>query len=500
LAGGQGVARPVENGGSNAVSSLCLDAHNHRLNRPEDENRPICRRCQSLNLECDGPRGITFVYEKLAGSRTRQKRTALSEEAPVLLSASPRIAGFDVYICYTQSHLLRDGLIVSAITDIKAIDLVPEGTAVASRQVSHQAIVSFATILFGIQHRQADITGQGYAMHGVALKQLNQVLSDVTRHTRDEVIIAVAALAISESLVPTGPKNYLAHMMGLERLIDLQDPVSFWSSKSSGFCKGVRFMVLFASLQLRKPSILARPDWKKAMRTNSPKDQLEEQDLFDVLADCTVLLAERDAMSSAWNTNPIDAREQRDEIERRACSLLIHLHEWRRRWDSDLKNAFPDTPASPSGFDESHFTQNGDPDGSLITVAMIPNVPAAIMLMLYNLALTHVLQILAPLPLEESATRNISQQRETAKTYHADERIAAREACRCVQYYLYIRRRLDASASPLVHWAVAAAWTRLRRDDSVEGAWMRDLLTGKGRQVVAEGLWTTYKWLNSLPE
>lgn len=424
----------------------------------------------------------------------------MSEEAPVLLSASPRIAGFDVYICYTQSHLIRDGLIASAITDIKAVDLVPSGTAVASRQVSHQAIMSFATILFGIQHRQADITGQGYAMHGVALKQLNEVLSDATRHTRDEVIIAVAALAISELLVPSGPDNYLSHMMGLERLIDLQDPVSFWSRKSSGFCKGVRFMILFASLQLRKPSILARPDWKKAMRTNSSYDELEEQDLFDVLADCTILLAERDAMSSAWNANPIKARGQRDEIERRACCLLIHLHEWRRRWDSDLKNPPSDTPASPSGFEESQFTQIGDPEGSLITVATIPNVPAAIMLMLYNLVLIHVLQILASLPLEESATGNISQQPETAKRYHADERIAAREACRCIQHYLYIRRRFDTSASPIVHWAVGTSWTRLRRDDSVEGAWMRNLLVGKGRQVVAEGMWTTYKWLNSLPE
>lgn len=424
----------------------------------------------------------------------------MPEAHTVLLSTSPRIAGFDVYICYTQSHLLRDGLIASAIADISAVDLVPSGTAVASRQVSHQAIMSFATLHFGIQHRQADIAGQGYAMYGVALKQLNQVLTDATRHTHDEVIVAVAALAISECLVPTGPNNYLTHMRGLERLVDLQDPVSFLAGKSPGFCKGVRFMILFASLQLGTPSILAASDWKKAMRADSSYEKLQEQDLFDVLADCTVLLAERDAVSSAWDPHTITAREQRDDIQQRACCLLTHLHEWRLRWDDDLKNTFYDTPTSPSGSEESQLACNRDPDGSLVTAATIKTVPAAVMLMLYNIALMHVLQILAPLPREGSAPRNVSHQPETAGGYPAHERLAAREACRCIQYYISTRRRLDASASPIVHWAVGAVWTRLRRDDSVEGAWMRDLLTRRGRQVVAEGLWTTYKWANSLPE
>lgn len=394
-----------------------------------------------MNLECGGPRGLAFIHEK-----------------PAPLSASPpRVTGFDVYICYTQSHLQRDGLIVSAITDAKAVDLVPLGTAVASRQVSHQAIMSFATLLFGIQHRQADIARQGYAMHGVALKQLNQVLSDATRHTSGEVILAVAALAISELLVPTGPGNYWAHVMGLERLVDLQDPVSFWSTKSPGFCKGVRFMILAAALKLGRPSILARPDWKNAMRRDASYEELEEQDLYDVLADCSVLLAERHAMSPTEKADATKAEEQRDGMERRAYRLLQHLHQWRQRWDSNrLKNPVPDTTLS---------------EASLITVATIPNLPAAMILMLYNLALMHVLQSLAPLPLEE-----------TVKSYHVNERIAAREACRCTQYYLSIRRRLDASAPPIIHWAVAAAWERLRRDDSVEGAWMRDWQISQGER------------------
>jgi len=413
-----------------------------------------------------------------------------------------------MYICYTQSHLLRDGLIVSAITDTKADDLMPLGTAVASRQVSHQAIMSFATILFGIQHRQPDIARQGYAMHGVTLRQLNQVLSDAARHTRDEAMIAVATLAICELLVPTGPNNSLTHMMGLERLVDLQDPVAFWSSRSPGFCKAVRFMIIVAALKLGKPSILARSDWKRAMRMNATCEELEEQDLFDVLADCSALLAERDAVILAQNANPSKAREQRDDIERRANCLLLYLRQWRQRWDSrsHLEITTTDTSGSAPGVEDSGLqpTHNTVPEGSLITVATIPNLPATLMLMLYNLALMYVLQSLAPLPLEDSATQiqNLpnSPQLNTGERHRIGERIAAREACRCIQYYLSVGCRFNASAPPIVHWAFTAAWTKLRRDESVEGAWMRELLTGNGPQVVAEGLWTTYKWLNSVTE
>jgi hypothetical protein len=430
-----------------------------------------------------------------------QTRTALSQKGPLLLSASPKIIDFNVYICYTQSHLQRNGLIASTLTNIKAADLVPSGTAVASSQVSHQAIMSFATILFGIQHRQTEITRQGYAMHGVALKQLNQVLlSDTTQHSRDEAIVAVAALSISELLVPSGPRNYLTHMMGLEKLVDLQDPVAFWSENSSGFCKGVRFMILLASLKLGKPSILAKTDWKTVMRLNSSYEELQEQEVFDVLADCSVLLAERDAILLAWNVNSTNAPDQRNDIERQARSLLIHLYEWRRRWHTDIENTRHETAVSLSRREKPQFIHIEDTEVTFITASTIPNVPAAVMLMLYNLALMRVLQIIPSLPLEKSATQNTSQQHETCNECRVNERIAAREACRCIQYYLCIKRRLDPSTPPIVHWAVAAVWTALRHDDSIEGIWMQDLMSKKGRQMAAEGQRSTYLWLNSLPE
>ncbi|KAK1751316.1 hypothetical protein QBC47DRAFT_425480 [Echria macrotheca] len=442
----------------------CLTCRNSRVKC--DEGRPVCRRCRRLNLECGGPRGMAFIIHEKA--------------AP--LSSPPSTTGFDVYICYTKSQLLRGGLMVSAINDTKADDLMPVGTAVASRRVSHQAIMGFATLLFGIQHKQPDTARQGYVMHGVALRQLNHALSDVTRHSPDDVILAVAALAISELLLPTTPDSCWTHMMGLDRLLDLQDPVSFWSTKSPGFCKGIRFMIVAAALQLGRPSILARPEWKRAMRANASCQELEGQDLYDALADCSVLLAEGNAMSSAETADPTMAKTQQDDKERQACGLLRHLHQWRQNWNCNyLKIPIHTLPGNSSWSDG----RGEDPEASIITIAAIPNLPAATMLMLYNLALMHVLRVLRSQSPDESSTRDFVAQVETAKSMRIDERIAARETCRCTQYYLSVKGRLDASAPEVIHWAIAVAWEILRLDDSAEGIWMRDFLARRSRQVVA---------------
>jgi hypothetical protein len=92
-------------------------------------------------------------------------------------------------------------------------------------------------------------------------------------HTNDEVIMAVATFAISEILVPSGKNNYLRHMIGLQKLLELQNPSIFWPYRNYGFRDGVRFMILLSSLQVKSPCILARAEWKRAMRIHcSPKE------------------------------------------------------------------------------------------------------------------------------------------------------------------------------------------------------------------------------------
>ncbi|KAH8892317.1 hypothetical protein GQ53DRAFT_841093 [Thozetella sp. PMI_491] len=466
-----------------------------------DESRPVCRRCQRWNFECDGPRGITIIYEETKRSRTSDRQdiskdsleerrdaasTGLAQSHTFSPEATLRVVGLDVYICYTQNNLRRDGFIFTAIQTIKPADLLPIEFRLETCQISHQAILSLATILFGTQHQQSDITRQGYRMYGDALRQLNHALSDATRYTSNEVIVAVAALAISELLVPTGPDNYLPHMVGLERLIALRDPHSFWSEKPTGFREGIRFMILFASLRIRKASIFADPDWTKAMRSNLSAIQLYEQDLFDVLAICTVLTAKSDVIIANSHLDAATAARQRDELDGQAQALLAQLRAWKVRWDN-LKTSSHSPEACP-------------------TVGLIKGAEGndfrVVLIMLYNMTLIHVLQILASIPFEKRSAAAVREDnpQPTKDGYLTEKRLAALEACRWIRYYLKGYRQLDLRTSTVVHWTISTVWTELRNDDSVEGSWMRDLLIKKGRQVVAHGIWSTYKWLGSLPE
>ena len=118
------------------------------------------------------------------------------------------------------------------------------------------------------------------------------------------------------------------------------------------------------------------------------------------------------------------------------------------------------------------------------------------MLMLYNTALVHVLQILMSFQAESEAKR----QHETTKLS------AALEICRCFPYSSLRasressnssssngneKSRLDSGYLPMCHLAIRAAWMAL--GESWKGSpgrrWITDMLSVKRHGVFAEGLW-----------
>ncbi|KAI5458841.1 hypothetical protein BGZ63DRAFT_392149 [Mariannaea sp. PMI_226] len=457
-----------------------------------DEEQPVCRRCQRWNFECDGPRGLTIIQEVIKKPQPKDRqgsRLGLAKRhdasrsglnsAHASLRPSLRVVGFDVYICYTRENLRRDGFIFTAIQGIRPVDVTLTRSNVPACRISHQAILSLATILFGTQHQQSDILGQGYNMYGDALRQLNQALGDTTRYTSDEVIVAVAVLAVTELLMPSGPENFLPHMSGLERLIALRDPYSFWSQQTPGFREGLRFMILYASLRLRRSSIFAEADWMKAIRANLSEHQIPEQELYDILAFCTVLIAERDVMMANWHLDAAASTQKRNELEEQGHALLAQLHDWKMRWGNNKHLEH---------YLEIYTTSNSaqGPEG---------NDFAIVTFMLHKLTLIHVFQILASIPssnlttgrvLGDNGSVRITGQF-TKEAYLAEKRQAALEACHWVQHYLKGNRSLDMHTSTVVHWTIGMIWRELRNDESTEGNWLRDFMGQKGDKLPRAG-------------
>ncbi len=242
-----------------------------QTNDHQDEGHPTCLRSRNSGLECDGPRDITFVVGKVVKSRRSTKFGAKDFDIDlsyyrITCGALVSSIEFDVYICYALKHLRSGGSIEVMTRNIKLTDITSARAIIHHGHISHQAILSFAAIFFGTQHRQAHITRLGYAIHGMVLQRLNQALSDPAYNTNDELIYSVVTLGILELFVSTGAGNYLKHMAGLERLLALRDHSSSISCESSEMYRSLRQMILFAALRSRKASILARPEWKKKLR------------------------------------------------------------------------------------------------------------------------------------------------------------------------------------------------------------------------------------------
>lgn len=479
----------------------------------QDENRPTCRRCLRCGFECGGVKETSFIEAKILKSRRNEKWTTVPSccdtttndcpdyETPTPLAVTLKWVDIHIYICYAKKYLLRGGPVDLALQELHLSDLISAGTSTESTQVFHRAVLSFAIIFFGSEHRQTSITKRGYSIYGIALKQLNQALSDPNCYTRDDIILSVVTLALLECFVPTGPKYYLKHMFGLERLLELRRPTANYSPKFAELYKGVRRMILFASLSTGRPSILSRPEWKSFPKTGFASEEMEEQHLFDMLADCTVLIAERDKALANWKSNLEKATLQLDKVKQKALVLLRDLYDWKKQWDSHSQNSHLETPAALLGLPLDSWKASSPPFRTIFEFA---NDSAATMLMFYDTASIYVLKVLSSLALEvpsiyfnqtfpRNPLRNSGYSdhlwKGTKDEYLAAERLAALEICRCIPYHLVRRLSLDSGSLTMAHLAMTTAWTTLGGNDSAEGRWMTDLLNTESRKVMAKGLW-----------
>ncbi|KAH7364166.1 hypothetical protein BKA65DRAFT_490606 [Rhexocercosporidium sp. MPI-PUGE-AT-0058] len=489
-----------------------------------DEEHPTCLRCRKSGLECDGPkRATTFIVGKVIKSRRSTKDGSKDPDTDLSFCHShiPQVALLgssqsEVYICFALKHLRRGGTIELTTRTIQSTDIVPARApaTIHHGHISHQAILSFAAIFFGTQHRQAEITRMGFALYGMVLQRLNEALSDPVYNTKDDLIYAVVTLGILETFVSTGAGNHLKHMAGLERLFALRDhsiPISYDSAE---MYRSLRQMIIFAALRSKKASILARPEWKKQLREqiDSP-DELQKQELFDVLADCTVLLSARGQILSGSDVSSQMIFDRFGKLKEDALSLLAQLSSWKERWDSDTRHHPTRTPLPRN----QPLQRETDPQEHLLpftTNLEYPSEAIAITTMLYNISLIHVLQVLALLtsppesqpyysppttpPLQPSLTSDAgnflrdpphfpnmwldsysptsTQQQQELNPFIVAQSAPIVDICRSISYHLSDPQRATSSN---LYWGVATVWIKVGGEESAVGRWVWRMLVEK---------------------
>jgi hypothetical protein len=344
-----------------------------------------------------------------------------------------------------------------------------------------RTVLSFATIFFGTEHGQPGITQQGYLSHGATLQQLNRALSEPNCYKFDEIIVSVTTLAIQETLIPSGPMYFLNHMLGLERLLALRDPHLYCSPTTINLYRCLRHMLLFTSLGAGRSSILARPEWKEVlMRTCVSSEALEEQQLYDILADCSVLAFERNELLTKKEANGEGLEGRFDNIRHRTQALCVQLQAWREQWNGNPVNAYAEVPTSLLS-SQLHQESRDDVAFAPPSDLVFSNISSALMLMLYNVALINLFKILISLPL---GSLNKTLRDEFVAAVHS----AVLEIYRSMPYASTVELQKELHTAPVVHWATQTAQTVLQDDDSAEAKWLRGLLNWKTVKPPAEAI------------
>ncbi|KAF2003603.1 hypothetical protein P154DRAFT_78937 [Amniculicola lignicola CBS 123094] len=465
-----------------------------------DENQPICKRCQKSGLECDGPKELLFVEGKIIKPRgtPSEPRESTSPPRPQgtevdysrrLLSIFAPLQGnkYETYLIYLRQHIMKGAPIDSALQESQLSDIVTARTSTSNGQVFNQAVLSFATIVFGTWHKQTAIVNEGFTMHGKALQQLNQALSDSQRFGGYEVLLAVCTFGMLEFLIPTGPQNYMKHMLGLEKLFELRGTTSFVSPKELHFLACCRYMNVFASLSLGRPSIFARPEWKEVVTRASAHEAALDRELWDILANCTIPITRGDDLVKRWD-NTAEMGVQRDILRRRGLASVNALNDWRTRWMSDERTLISEIPSDSLELQYMRGAHGDITPIPFLKVLKFTNDWTAMLLMACDTTLIRVLQMLSCLPLampsdqtglislhgESSSMVQSGYFRERSNDeFRTAARVAALEICRCLPSRLsQVVTTSSSEPSPIIDWAVTSAWEALGGNGSIEGRWL----------------------------
>ncbi|KAF2476922.1 uncharacterized protein BDR25DRAFT_42190 [Lindgomyces ingoldianus] len=436
-----------------------------------DETRPVCNRCTKRGIDCNGPKDATWINQNAAlplrHTSNRPVTTSPTESQLVRYSSSisPNISltAFEenIYISYTRKVLFKGGPVALACD---MVQLDTQSTSVSETPglaLLRNAVVSLAVTFYGSQHHQPKITTNGYQLYGSTLRQLNIHLSKPQLQTTDETILTVFTCLLLEIFLPTGKNHFLRHIRGLESILELRGPPTSTSgSDSFVLAQGLRLASIFGGLAMSTPSIYSRDEWKRSPSIESNKGEILRHRLFDVLADCTRLLSERNTVLS------LGGAESRQRLLKETRSLLEELKSLRDLWASLNAGRLTNVVDGPDNQPKSRLT--------------VANHGSATLLMLYNATLIFITDILLPL--------------DSSTDYRSMRHAAAMEIVYCLDTKSFTKREAGAYSNSIGHIAVKVAWKVLGGFNSPEGRKLSRLVKAAIGDVFAVGAWADEAW------
>ncbi|KAF2742812.1 hypothetical protein M011DRAFT_481428 [Sporormia fimetaria CBS 119925] len=189
-------------------------------------------------------------------------------------------------------------------------------------------------------------------MYGEVLSQLNRNLSIAHLQTADCTILTVLTCFLRELHLPTGPDpgQFMKHLQGLEAILELRGfPAPPLSRETVMLFQTLRSLSILGNLVKGTPSIFAKEQWKQIPTLYSGEGARVHHALFCILADCTVLVPQRNTVLISGDT------QLRQSLLSDVEAALSEVERIRHRWakvnkQHGISTEYPATPALATSY------------------------------------------------------------------------------------------------------------------------------------------------------
>jgi hypothetical protein len=286
---------------------------------------------------------------------------------------------------------------------------------------------------------------------------------------------------VEQFLISDHENGWINHARGLERIFALRGPKQMSSLPCVMILEQTRASLIFAAIVLRKPTILAQPEWKTEPWKLHPERVDPGKLLFDLLCDCPELFVLKDRLMA--EADDAKRMENVQELYVKAQRILFDLEQWGLDWAADPSNACTEVPSPPS---TPHvLDSSGIPSPAWSTIFQYQSLMQSAAVAMYNGALILVTQFLLALEVMihgECENESLIERLRTAGMI----------ICRSVDYHYSQSSGGEQSAFFLL-FPLRMAHDAVGKSDPAIGVWLKEVLEdiASGRR----GTWRAAKTL-----
>jgi hypothetical protein len=273
--------------------------------------------------------------------------------------------------------------------------------------------------------------------------------------------------------------GWIAHALGMERLFELRGPEAFRTLPERAVFQASRTCIIFASLVLRKPTILSQAQWKTVPWELDPMQKDSMNYLIDILADCPHISALKCQVLSV--TTNAERETLIQELTSQVNSHLEQLRFWKDAWDTTEAHSCYEVPA-PSNT-PTRLVSADTTERAWETVWSFETLNHANAVTMFHATCILLLRMLHVVEDDSALSTTLDRAQE--------EYLAGIQICRTVDYHLHKMR--EGAGSLFLLFPLRMAWEALGQVEPAIGAWLQDVL--KKIETGVAGRWALAGYL-----